>query len=119
MAGGKQLAVTGLAVVLKTVSGGEQYLYRDALVGEGFTKESVKRAIDNGLVSEVDAPEVEASEEGKEKPLDDFTKAELEAEIEKRNEGRQDDAKVVAEGPNKPELLAALKADDERLAAEK
>jgi hypothetical protein len=116
MGGRKLLVVTGPAVVLGLEAGGERYLYRDALIGDGFTEESVKRAIANGLVSEVEVVEVEEPEE---KSLDDFTKAELEAEIEKRNEGREDDVKVVPAGSNKPDLLAALKADDERLAAQK
>lgn len=41
------------------------------------------------------------------------TKPELQAEIDKRNEGREDDAKIVADAPgNKPDLVKALAADD-------
>lgn len=37
--------------------------------------------------------------------------ADLKAEIEKRNDGREDDAKLSTEG-NKGDLVAALEADD-------
>jgi hypothetical protein len=47
------------------------------------------------------------------KPPKGPTIAELQAEIDKRNEGREDDNKIVPEAPgNKPELIAALEADD-------
>lgn len=39
------------------------------------------------------------------------TVAELKAEIAGRNEGREDEAKIPASG-NKPDLVAALEADD-------
>lgn len=56
MAGGKKLRVVGAAVVLRSADNSERYLYRDAVVAsEGFTPESVKRAIDNGLVEEFEA----------------------------------------------------------------
>lgn len=45
------------------------------------------------------------------KTLDDMTAGELKAEIDTRNEGREDDAKISKSG-NKAELLEALKADD-------
>lgn len=45
------------------------------------------------------------------KSLDDMTSAELKAEIDSRNEGREDDAKLSKAG-NKTELLETLKADD-------
>lgn len=45
------------------------------------------------------------------KALGDMTKAELEDEIDRRNEGREDDAKLSKTG-NKADLLAALEADD-------
>lgn len=41
----------------------------------------------------------------------DMKAADLKAEIEKRNEGRADDAKLSTSG-NKAELVAALVADD-------
>lgn len=42
------------------------------------------------------------------------TKADLEAEIEFRNEGRPDDELIVPDGKTKSALQAALDADDER-----
>lgn len=45
------------------------------------------------------------------KALDDMSAAELKAEIDTRNEGREDDAKLSKSG-TKAELLEALKADD-------
>lgn len=45
------------------------------------------------------------------KSIQDMTKAELQAEIDRRNEGREDDAKLSRSG-NKDDLLAALEADD-------
>ena len=46
------------------------------------------------------------------KTLADLTVAELKAEVERRNEGREDDALIVPEGTKKADLLAALEADD-------
>lgn len=46
----------------------------------------------------------------KEKPA---TKADLQAEIDRRNEGRSDDQKITPAGSNKADLEAALEADDQ------
>lgn len=44
-----------------------------------------------------------------------MSKAELEAEVAKRNEGRDEADQIAVEGRgNKPDLLAALKADDNK-----
>lgn len=43
--------------------------------------------------------------------IDDMNAKELKAEIDRRNEGRDDDAKLSKSGKN-ADLLAALKADD-------
>lgn len=46
------------------------------------------------------------------------TKPELESEVESRNADRDDDAKIVVAGKgNKPDLVAALEADDAAIAA--
>lgn len=43
----------------------------------------------------------------------EWTKAKLEAEVESRNEDRQDDELIEVDAPgNKAELIAALEADD-------
>lgn len=47
------------------------------------------------------------------KKLGDHTVPELQAEIDKRNEGREEDAKIQVGGKgNKADLVKALKADD-------
>ncbi len=51
-----------------------------------------------------------------EPPAKPPTKAELLAEVEKRNEGREDDAKIVPASEKNADLEAALKADDEKSA---
>lgn len=45
------------------------------------------------------------------KAVADMTVAELKAEIDRRNEGREDDAKLSKSG-SKDDLIAALEADD-------
>jgi hypothetical protein len=46
------------------------------------------------------------------KSLADMTAAELKAEVERRNEGRDEADRIVPEGTKKADLLAALVADD-------
>lgn len=47
------------------------------------------------------------------KPYSEWLKADLEAEVDRRNEGRSDDGLIEVEAPgNKPDLIAALEADD-------
>jgi hypothetical protein len=48
--------VTGAAVVLPTSGGSERYLYRGALVGDGFTTEGIKHALAVGLIEKIKAP---------------------------------------------------------------
>lgn len=69
-----------------------------------------------------DTPAVEqVNDDGHVKPYSDkaWTKAKLEAEIEARNDaaGDEDHRIEVAEPGNRPELIAALEADDARRAA--
>jgi len=48
-----------------------------------------------------------------EKPYSDWKNEALQAEIDRRNEGRADDDLIVVEGKgNKPDLVAALEGDD-------
>lgn len=47
----KRYVVTGAAVVLPLEGGSEQYLYRGAPVGEGFTAEGIKHALALGLIA--------------------------------------------------------------------
>lgn len=46
--------VTGPAVVLPTDDGSERYLYRGAIIGNGFTKAGLKHALELGLIDEVE-----------------------------------------------------------------
>ena len=42
-----------------------------------------------------------------------LTKSQLQDLIKDRNDGRDDDAKIIPTGGNKPDLIAALEADDQ------
>lgn len=112
MAKVKSFVVASGAVVLKTVDGQERYLYKDApVVKDAFDADSFKRAVKIGLVAEIETEVVDeaAGEEG----FKGVSVADLKAEIEKRNTGREGDKKIVpAEPGNRPELVAALVADD-------
>lgn len=55
----------------------------------------------------VQSPPVQSSE-----GLEAMTKAELSDEIDRRNAERSEDDQIKPEGPNKPDLLKALQADD-------
>lgn len=50
---GARYEVTGAAVVLPTTDGSERYLYRGGIVGDGYTEEGLKHALDNGLITEI------------------------------------------------------------------
>ena len=60
----------------------------------------------------VDGEASDDSDSTEPKGLSDLTVAELKAEVEKRNEGREDDAKIAPESQKKDDLVAALEADD-------
>lgn len=72
-----------------------------------------------GVEVEVEADSPQAVAWGKPRKADKPkapTKAEMLAEIERRNDGREDDAKIVPASQNNDDLAAALKADDEAAA---
>ena len=54
--------VVGSLAILRTVAGPDRYLYQGAIIGEGFTEESVEHAIGVGLVAEVEVPDGEGNE---------------------------------------------------------
>lgn len=110
MAGVKQYEVTGAVAVIPTKDGSERYMYRGAPVSEdAFTAEGIKHVLSIGLISEVKAVEKTTDDE----PYKGVNVADLKSEIEKRNEGREDDKKIVpAEPGHRPEIVAALVADD-------
>jgi hypothetical protein len=63
--------VTGPAVVLPTPDGSERYLYRGALVPEGFADDGIEHALALGLIEELEvvgAEVVEAAPEEKAAP---------------------------------------------------
>lgn len=106
MAGAKKaLRVIGAAVVLRTEDGGERYLYQDAVVSAaGFKDESVSRAIDNGLVEEVDAPAGSSSDTAADdKPTDKWTNEKIVAYAAEHSID-------LGEATTKKELLAAIAA---------
>jgi hypothetical protein len=59
---GTALKVVGSLAILRTEAGPDRYLYNGALVGDGFTKESVEHAISVGLVAAVEVDGVEDGE---------------------------------------------------------
>lgn len=59
---------------------------------------------------DTDTPAAESDEDGPQS-YGSLSKADLVAEIEKRNDGREDDATLPTSG-NKADLVAALEADD-------
>ncbi len=117
----KLIRVIGAAVVLPLAGGSERYLYRNAIAPtKAFTPEGVEHAKSIGLIEDFVEPEPEP-ETGEEKTVDPYkgkSVDDLKAELASRNEGRADEDKIVpAEPGNKPEVLAALKADDDKQAA--
>jgi hypothetical protein len=62
-----------------------------------------------------DADEIdeEADESAETPPYSEWKVDDLKAEIASRNEDREDDSQIVVEAPgNRPQLIAALEADD-------
>lgn len=65
-------------------------------------------------VEDFDNEEDAATEEDEETvDYNDWTVARLKEEINRRNEDRDEDDEIVPDGTNKPDLVAALEADDE------
>lgn len=97
-------------VVATQEDGSALYLYQGAPVPSSLPDAEVKRLKDGGFIGKV--AKTDAGEESE--PYKGVNVADLKSEIEKRNEGREDDKKIVpAEPGNRPELVAALVADDE------
>ena len=67
----------------------------------------------DGATDEAPTEPEDGPEEDPAKPYGQWSKAELAAEVEKRNEGRDEDDLIEVEAPgNKAELVAALQGDD-------
>lgn len=95
-----------------------QFVQRGGVVPEGVDEAQIERLIARGLIA---VDEVEEIEEGTTPdPIDEgvykgVNVPELKAELAKRNEGREGDAVITpAEPGNRPEIVAALLADDEK-----
>lgn len=90
--------VSGPAVVLPTEGGSERYLYKGALVGEGFTEAGIKHALGLKLIEKVKSDEVEIPDG---EPTDKWTAPQLKAYAA---------AKTVDLGgaKNKDDILAVL-----------
>jgi len=92
-----------------------QLIQRGGVIPGGVDEKQLERLVDRGLIEVVEAEEAEAdsADEADEGAYEGVNVADLKAEIKKRNEGREGDAKVVpAEPGNRAEIVAALIADD-------
>lgn len=54
--------VVGSLAILRTEAGPDRYLYQGAVIGDGFTEESVEHAISVGLVAEVEVDDPDVDE---------------------------------------------------------
>lgn len=54
--------VVGSLAILRTEAGPDRYLYQGAVIGDGFTEDSVEHAISVGLVAEVEVSDPEEAE---------------------------------------------------------
>ncbi len=97
-----------------------QFIQRGGIIPEGVDEEQLKRLVKRGLVAKEKLEKTEttgktsdkggSTEEGVYKGV---TVADLKADLAKRNEGREGDAVIApAEPGNRPEIVAALLADD-------
>jgi hypothetical protein len=86
-----------------------QFVQRGGIVPDGVAEDQLERLIARGLI-EVLEVEPEEVDEGR---YQGISVKDLKAEIALRNEKREDNAKLVPDEPgNRPELVAALLADD-------
>jgi multidrug efflux pump subunit AcrA (membrane-fusion protein) len=104
----ERLQVTAAAVVLPTVDGREQYLYKGAIIeSAGFTEKGIKHARAQGLLGE--APEVVEEEQ----PEPTFSQADVDAAVKAATDAQADELKQA-----KADLDAA-KAELEKKPASK
>ncbi len=111
--GEKVLLVTGAVAVVALKDGSDRYLYRGAVLDPAlYAEKSVEHVKGLGLVTETELV-VETQADESDEPYKGVTIPDLKAEIETRNKDREDDKKIVpAEPGNRPEIVAALVADD-------
>lgn len=93
-----------------------QLIQRGGVIPGGVAEEQLERLVDRGLIEAVDAEDAdEAEEEVDEGAYKGVKVADLKTEIETRNSDREDAAKIVpAEPGNRPQIVAALLADDNK-----
>ena len=99
-----------------------QLIQRDGVIPQGVDEAQLERLTARGLITavEVDEPADDSEDGDGSQVLDEgvykgVSVKDLKAEIENRNTDRADDAKVVpAEPGNRPQIVAALLADDNK-----
>lgn len=101
-------AVVTAPAVQVVVGGRAHFLEEGAVLPEGVDEATLKRFRAEGLIA--DEAKAEQVDEGIYK---DVSVKDLKADLATRNEGREGDAKITpAEPGNRPEIVAALLADD-------
>ncbi|MDQ1127568.1 hypothetical protein QE428_002601 [Microbacterium sp. SORGH_AS 505] len=104
-----EVAAAQIVVKVPGAAGGETYLRRGRLLPATVEKAEVKRLLELGLIAGVDgADDADAGDES----YKGVTVTDLKAEIDNRNKDREDAAKIAPAGTNRPDLVAALVADD-------
>lgn len=102
-------AVVTAPAVQVTVGGRVLFLEKGAVLPDGVDEDTLARFRDEELIADIAAPEIEI-DEGIYK---DVSVKDLKADLAKRNEGREVDAKILPADPgNRPQIVAALIADD-------
>lgn len=104
--------VNGAAVVLPTADGSEKYLYRGALIGDGFTEAGIAHAISIGLIEEVEELEDVAERLQLEREV-------RETEIELEFEARVQQAAAQLETTRELEFQARVDEAAEKLVADR
>ncbi|MCW2165071.1 hypothetical protein B0I12_002226 [Microbacterium hydrothermale] len=108
------MAVIVTAPAVQVIVGGRaHFLEEGAVLPDGVDEQTLKRFRAEGLIADeakVEKPKSGSLDEGVYK---DVSVKDLKADIAARNEGREDADKVTpAEPGNRPEIVAALLADD-------
>lgn len=104
-----EVAAAQIVVKVPGAAGGETYLRRGRLLPATVEKTELKRLLTLGLIVAADAP---AGNDGGDEPYKGTNVADLKVEIENRNKDREDAAKIAPAGNTRPDLVAALVADD-------
>lgn len=88
-------------------------LFAGDIVPDEVAEDQIKRLLERGLIETVESGD--AGEEVDEGAYEGVNVTELKKLISERNKGREGDAKITpAEPGNRPEIVAALLADDAR-----